>query len=569
MLLFIASTLFSSLNGIQSERRIFALLTIKDYLQASLEAEQLVRSQPDSKIAWQAYIKALAQSGEEKKLVGAWGEYLSQFPEDSSNREMLETIAWGVIEKGANSPSPLVRIYSSLGAFFGQDAKSLPVLRKALHDSNPQIRAVTTKLVSDFRDSSFQDEIWHLFHTEQNSHVRIEVIRALGKMKIKGAEGKLVAILSDINSLAEEKASAIEALVILMESAERGEIERLSKDRRAGLRELACKVISHTFDCENSDLLIPLLEDHSSDVRCAAVQALGLLRIKKCKGKEITTFLNPLLKDPDPYVAITAAWAVTLYDPGEGLGALDRWLKHPNKELRHFSSGAVAATGKYGIPLMQAKQLEFEDPFVQVNLALGLIAQRQNTSEASKVLSNFLGMTSERIMWKNSGNIRYISTSDVKFHPLIPNLPESTSQLTRLELLNVLAIMEDPNAPIVARNFLKKQAWGVSGFAAALLLTEGDEQSINIVEELLTDSDRKVRVQASLILALWGRGENAITVLQEAYHDADRETKERIIEGIGQIGSETSIPFLVTALKEPSQTLRIIASASLLKCLYH
>lgn len=568
-LLLVVSLPFSSLYGLQPERRIFALLTIKDYRQACLEAEQLVGSYPDSKIAWQAYIKSLAKVGDEKKLLAVWGDYLSRFPEDSNNRELLESIAWGVIEKGVNSPSPLVRIYSSLGAFIGQDAKSVVVLRNALQDSNPQIRAVTVKLASNFRDSSLQEEVFRLLSSERNSLVRVEIIKALGKMKIKEAEKKLVAILSSSSSLAEEKASAIEALVTLIESANRSEIKKLSLSKRAGLRELACQVISHTFDCDNSDLLIPLLHDHSSDVRCSAVQTLGLLRLNECNGTEISTYLAPLLQDPDPYVAISAAWAMTLYEPRQGLAAFNRWLTHPNKEWRHFASGALAATGKYGTPLMQNMLVEINDPFVQVNLALGLIAQRQETARASKVLSRFLDTVNDRIMWRKKGHIRYIATTHVKFHPLIPNLPESTNQLTRLELLNVLAIMDDPQAPVVARNFLKKRAWGVSGLAAALLLTEGDDQSIEIVEELLTDSDRKIRVQAALILALWGRGENAINVLQDAYRDADREVKERIIEGIGQIGSENSIPFLVGALGEPSQTLRIIASASLLKCLYH
>ncbi|HRD55298.1 MAG TPA: HEAT repeat domain-containing protein, partial [Parachlamydiaceae bacterium] len=58
-------------------------------------------------------------------------------------------------------------------------------------------------------------------------------------------------------------------------------------------------------------------------------------------------------------------------------------------------------------------------------------------------------------------------------------------------------------------------------------------------------------------------------VLQDFYAQADREMKERILEGIGRIGSSASIPFLVECLKEPFQSLRVIAASSLLQVLYH
>jgi HEAT repeat protein len=141
--------------------------------------------------------------------------------------------------------------------------------------------------------------------------------------------------------------------------------------------------------------------------------------------------------------------------------------------------------------------------------------------------------------------------------------------LTRLEILNVLAVMDDPRAQPAIKNFLQERTWGVSGLAAALLLTEGDELALQYVQELLGDSSDKVKVQAALILALWGRGEGSINVLQEAYEDADREMKERLLEGIGHVGASSSIPFLTKRLKESYQTLRIVAAASLLKCLYH
>jgi HEAT repeat protein len=60
-----------------------------------------------------------------------------------------------------------------------------------------------------------------------------------------------------------------------------------------------------------------------------------------------------------------------------------------------------------------------------------------------------------------------------------------------------------------------------------------------------------------------------MAILQKVYPTTDRETKERILEGIGRVGSMQSIPFLVDALDEPFQNLRIIAAAALIQCLNH
>jgi HEAT repeat protein len=568
-LLSAVGVVFSQLSASpQKERRIYALITVKDYRQACSEGAKLIEDYPDSLSAWQAYMKALSKAGEERTLLKTFQKFRSLFPEDCAGREIIEAISWGIIENGCSSSSPIIRLAATIGAFMGQDVKSIALLKKALQDPNPQIRAAAVKLTSNMRDASLQEEMVRLLSSERHSAVRVEVIKAIGKMKIKSSENQLVAILSSGNSRDEEKAAAIESLVNLMEKANRRDIQRMTHSERAGLRELGSRVVSHTFDCSNLDLIIPLLKDHCSDVRCAAVQTIGLLKVDKCNEKSIVDHLDPLLRDPDPYTAISAAWAMILYESNRGIEMMQRWLVHPNKLYSHFAAGALARTGKYGISWMREPLIENPDPFVKVNIALGLIGQRQETNLASNSIFQFME-TSDRIMMAHRGNFNYITKSQVSFNSLIPGQPELVDQTTRLELLNVLAILENPQAHKAVRNFLNKRTWGISGLAAALLLTEGEDQSIEIVEELLSDSNSKIRIQAALILSLWGRGENAIAILQDSYASADREMKERILESIGQIGSDSSIPFLLDALAEPSQILRIIAAASILKCLYH
>jgi HEAT repeat protein len=141
------------------------------------------------------------------------------------------------------------------------------------------------------------------------------------------------------------------------------------------------------------------------------------------------------------------------------------------------------------------------------------------------------------------------------------------NQVVRLELLNILAIVKEPMAQEGIKKFLQQKKWGISGVAAALLLSEGDESALEIVKNLLADPDKNIRVQAALILALWGRDEGALTVLREAYPQVSRDMKEKILEGMGRVGAPSSIPFLIETFNDPFQTLRVIAAAACLECL--
>jgi HEAT repeat protein len=147
--------------------------------------------------------------------------------------------------------------------------------------------------------------------------------------------------------------------------------------------------------------------------------------------------------------------------------------------------------------------------------------------------------------------------------------PAAINQLTRLELLNLLAIVKFPEAQKAIQQFLQQRKWGIGSIAAALLLTEGDESALQLVTNILKQPNSQVKTQAALILALWGRDENVISILEENYRNSDRDTKEKILEGLGRIGATQSIPFLIECFGEPQQVLRLIAASSVLQCLYH
>ena len=121
----------------------------------------------------------------------------------------------------------------------------------------------------------------------------------------------------------------------------------------------------------------------------------------------------------------------------------------------------------------------------------------------------------------------------------------------------------------MVKSFLNHQDWGVSASAASTLLQEGDDQSLVLVRELLSDSDEKIRVQAALMLAMMGSDPEAVQTLEEAYFKVDREMKMYIIEALGRIGDQRSISFLFGVLQDPFQVLRVVAASALIQCIYH
>ncbi|MBA3958430.1 MAG: HEAT repeat domain-containing protein [Parachlamydiaceae bacterium] len=568
--LLISTTAFGIEPKDQAVRTVRAHLIVQDPSSACEEAKFQLAHYSKEQALWDVYIFALAKARQERALFAAWNEYKKLFPNAYEQRDVIENMAWGVIENGTHSPSPIIRAISLLGAFFGQDAKGIVFLRLHMQDKNSFLRGVAVQLAAQLRDASLCEAILHLLKREKVWSVRLEAIKAVGKMKIHSAKNELIGIISSEETTAEEKAAAIQSLVTLLEVADRNEIEQLARSNRAGLRLLACEVVAHCELANQVDLILPLLQDHHSEVRASALAALGLLHLKEVQGQSITNVMQRMTKDPDPTVAITAAWGLTLLNPQEGQKAFASWVTHPSSEIRVQASAALGACGKYANPYLLKAFNESQDPYVRMNLAIALIGQRIEVQSASQTLYQNLIGRKERWMWKDFHHFHALAPSTLKFDAEAGmEHPEVVDQLTRLEILNLLAMLQDSRAERALVDFLQNKNWGVTGVAAALMLTEGDAASTDLIKQLLTHSVSKVRIQAALILSLWGRGEDAIAVLRESYPKADRELKERILEGIGRIGAPSSIPFLVDSMQESSQALRIIAASALLQSLYH
>ncbi len=568
----LAGTVFGAISEEEYKKRIYAHLMISDRLSAVQEAERAIRDYPESKNVQLAYIRALSEKGDETEAMERWVETTLKFEEEKNNRRMLELLAWGVLNKGESSAQLNIRLNSMIGAAVTRDAKAIPILLGQMRATNALLRSIAVKLATTFGDAPLKDEIARMLKAEKVWYVRLDVIRAVGALRLLELKTDLKEIIGNPRTLAEEKAAAIVSLVSMYDSIDRTELLSLVQSNRAGLRQLAAEVISHLNVHEDLDLLLPLLRDASPDVRISALNVLALMRVQKIGSASTLELLEENVHSTSPEVAITAAYVCLLLNEKEGSHHLSQWLKSENAEWRRLSSAALSSSGKYGLKLILKEFKETQDPYVKINLAMGLIGQRIQVSAACDAIHKILSQEKNTLwMWDLHSNplFRSLAPSRVKHIEHIPHYPAVVDQLVKLDLLSVLSILRYPHAQSVVREFLQARTWGVTGAAAATLLQEGDEEDLAAVRELLNDHDEKIRVQAAMILAIVGSDPSAVKVLQEAYPYVDREMKVHILEALAHIGDPSSIPFLLNILKEPFQVLRVVSASALIQCLYH
>lgn len=566
-LIFIPLLLFGGLSEEEGLRRVQAHLLLDDLPSALDEALRLVEAFPQSKEVGTSFIEVLAANGMEEEALDTWHKLSAAYPELIIDRHLLEELSWGVLKKGLQSNQYGIRLTSLIGAYLTRDSRAVQILVRMMRDSNAMIRSVAVQMSTAYADAMLKDEISRLLVEEKVWMVRLEVIRAVGALRMKQLAAKLQQYVMSDKSTYEERGAAIEALVHIYDDIGVVEWKQLATSNRAGLRHLACVLALHFMIPEVQEEMIHLMGDPNPDVRIAAINAFGMYYRKLTSLENAKEALQPVLKDSDPAVAITAAWAAILVDPPFGEEYMSKWLKDSLPENRRFASAALAATGDRSVALAVATLKESEDWYVRANIAEGLLGQRIEVEACCDTLYECLQM--EKKMWMRDSRrnplFAVLSPSQVRHNDQIPNYPEAIDQMTRLEVVSSLAVLEDPRALGALKAFLQRKSWGVTGVAAATLLREGDERSLEIVRELLKDQDPNVRLQACLVLAMMGRDETVIKELESAYSGASHERKLHILEALGRIGHMDSLHFLTSTLREPFPVLRICAAAALIQ----
>ncbi|MBN2480025.1 MAG: HEAT repeat domain-containing protein [Parachlamydiales bacterium] len=567
LLLFIPCFLIAYSKEDISLQRINSHILIEDYSSALDEAGEAIKKYPTSLKIKTKYIETLSLNGLDTKAIKELNKYLEGFPKEIDNHNLIEEICWGVIYKGTKSTQYQTRLTSSIGAYLTHDVRAVGLLKNMIKDSNAIIRTVALQLASSYMDKPIKDEIKSLFNSEKLWLVKLEVIKAIGNLKIEEEQEALKQIIGSDKATYEEKQYATSALANIKENISKEELIDLSKSPKAGLRKLACDLISYFNNKDSKDIILTLIKDPISDIRVSALNAFSLVYLEDVDNNVLKNILKPTLADSDPVVSITSAYIACLKNFDVGEKVLKKYLFDENLENSRFAASVLAHLTKKCNYLKKLVLQKHKDIYTKANIAIGLICEREYVNHSADVLFNFLKSEKEKIMLDDRKNplFQMLIPSYIRHVDQIPNYPEAVDRMTRLNLLTMLAIIEDSRAQNAIKDFLNQKGWGITGFAAATLLKEGDGEALNQVKEVLKEKDEQIRVQAALVLALLGKEPSVIEVLKNAYPSADHELKIQILEALGNISDKDSIKFLIDVLDEPYQILRVVAASSIIR----
>jgi HEAT repeat protein len=554
--------LFSQ-TPIELSKRVDAHLLIGDYLSAINDAEKNVKEFPDSELAHEMLLRSLAVGSDDDKMMREWSLITQKFPHLKNKRELLEEMCLSILKKGCSSDSLTTRLIGYIAIAKSKLPEAVNIIKQGLNDSNAHLRSLNVEIASVYGDTPLREELKALFFKEKSIEVRLEILKAIETLKLTEMLPHLTKSLemnSKISSI--EKKQTIITMAALREKCTKEELEALIQSGRSWEVELACMLIRKWHLYDEACLLYQVIEKGTKESKIEALTTLGFLQ----KGESL--ILEKASLNEDHEIAITASWALGFIDPFKMQEALSILSKHEKTEIRCMAVSALMLHGKKSLFLAKKILKESNDPYVRANVALNLLRLRIETQENGDILYNFLQTTKDKLMLKE-GSFPYICRTQITHSPIMPNQPEAVNQAVRLDILNLLSIVDYSKADAAIRNFLKESRWEIAGSAAETLLQEGDESAIEIVRQLLDDPDKHIQTQSALLLALWGKDPTALSKLIELYEEGDRTLKIKILEALGFIGEDSTIGFLVERLKEPSHIFRLVAACVLLETLYH
>lgn len=548
--------------GAQNLQRIESMLTINDPKGALQELQRLLAEDPDNGALRRFEIISLARLQDITSLLKAYKSYCEP-TSDNLDKELLEEVAWAIIQKAASSNIPFIRHEAHMAAFMANDAKGIPLCLAAMHDPSEQARLLALAMARNSHDEQLLTAAFEAMREDSSARVRLQAISTVGATRLTAAQETLEKILESTESTAEEKMAAIDALTNILSHIDTAIIQALCRSERAVLRQLACELVLEQFDKEQVIYIFPLMNDATFDVRLAAIQCVVALGL--CPPHEIWQTLKI---HKDIKTQILASWLslVLGYEQELAVQQLTQFLSLPDQSLRLFAAGAIAHSGKGAILFSDAITAQ-DDPLVRLNLSIGLIWQRADVQRACQYLLQAL-QTQTRLSWQSVGIISFVGPSVSQHVGSYARLPESEDLFCRLQLYTMISACRTIELKEALKGFLKERTWGISGQTAFLMVQEGllffDE-----LKSLLSEPSREIALQAAFLLALYAQDEDALKVLEQAYPTASRQMREYILYAVGMCRASSAIPFLVKVLNEPFESLRVIAARSLLICLYH
>lgn len=545
---------------------LHAHLLLSDPKSALSAWEELPTEEKQGLKAQKMRIEILCALGDLPRTLHALQEYIKQSPSSEllEHRELLEEIAWMVIARTCESSALLTRALAILASGACNDSRGVRLLMFALKSPHAVLRNMAAQIAGQMRDDCLQEEIIARLSQERVWEVRAALIEATGSMGIQSVKDKLLAQLEASATSEEERAACASAYITLSQKVHPPVLKRLLSSSRSSSRALACSLCAEYGDKDCICLIKPLLDDPHPKVQAYALQTLGLY-YKGAERESLAERVMALMKSEEIEVALTSAWFLAPIRSQIAMECIKKALDDARTYVRTFASGVLATTGTYGTALMR-ECLSAQDLYVRINAALGCLSVRHAVVVSGTCLEQALA-NEERFMWREEGIFRFVAPSTAGAKEEMPDYPEALNQLTRLQILHRLSMVGHPYAQRALKRFLQDSVFSITGTLTSMAIMEGDKDVLQQVYLLQKDPDKRVAVQAALVLSLWGRDVRSISVLEGSYECADHSMKSMILEAIGRVGHACSLPFLLRTLQEPSEQLRLLSAMALLGCL--
>ncbi|MDN3504611.1 MAG: HEAT repeat domain-containing protein [Rhabdochlamydiaceae bacterium] len=542
-----------------------------DYNSAKNVCQKALRHHPDSKKLNELSFRILAESGYIKEALSL----IKEFPcydkiNNFNDLSLIETLAWGVLTNVSQS-SENMQVMSMIGAFFTRDARAVNLILEHMTSRNALLRAHAVRASVMYRDDVLKDHLKKMLFKEKNYFVKLEVLRAVGALKIKSCASVLKEKIASDQATDEEKYHAIGALIQMYEDLELDEFNEMIASPRAGLRRAACDIVAHLEQKERIGAIFLMLEDSSHEVKISALNAIAILGNKGVSQAKLKERISLFINDTNAALSLTAEWVNIRLGLGCKESHIMEFLYDKNQRLRLFAASVLTLCGDSVESVLLHHSRKHFDPFVRLQLSSGLINMGHNRSIYLNEIDDLLSNTNVKLMHAKHVNPIFssIAPSEVRHMAIVPQYPEMVDQLVRLDLINTLTIFNYAGAKSMLKEMLKAHSLNVIGNTASLLLEQGELESVELIRDLLNDEDGAVATQAALVLAFLGKDPSVVPTLKRAYATADWELKIQILEAMGRIGEHEAIPFLIERIEEPFQLLKIVAASSLIQCLYH
>ena len=401
------------------------------------------------------HIKILANMDLDFEALQCWKTYF--LDKEVSDYELIETLGWSVLNSSTQKKSPYLHAALLSGTFVIDDIRAVKMVIKHLDSPNSFIRAMALQLSVRYRDEIIIEKIRNMIAKEKVCFVKLEAIKALGMMQAGGSRAYLKKIITDDKALDEEKEAAVISLVSGYGFVSHNEILQLLHSNRSGLRCLGCNIIGFIDKQDGEKDLYPLLKDLSPDVRMAALNNLYLLGISSLSPDSIA-HIAMLCEDSNPRVSILASWILAPYFIEKSTAKLQFWLQSSRQNIRCMAAYFLAKIGKQEKENIVLVLKNSMDPFVRLNMALGMLGSEIDDQLALDEIAFFLKNNQKKIMnfTPPFSLFSLVLSSKVKHSPQMPRYPNMVDNMARLDLLKILASLQYMGAKDSIRKIFKK-----------------------------------------------------------------------------------------------------------------